>query len=86
MGDFAYENYEFDSDVYEEIETTYNLLKEQSVRKKLTRLLSRISVEVAFHINPDPGTTGQCSHCSSCSTILKNELFALFVLRTVRPL
>ena len=38
MDDFAYENYEFDSDVYEEIETTYNLLKEQpsSLRKKLT--------------------------------------------------
>ena len=42
MADFAYENYEFDSDVYEEIETTYNLLKEQSssVRKKLTKFLS----------------------------------------------
>ena len=52
MGDFAYENYEFDRDVYEEIETTYNLPKEQSVRKKLTRFLSRISLEVAFHINP----------------------------------
>ena len=29
MSDFAYENYKFDSDIYEEIETTYNLLKEQ---------------------------------------------------------
>ena len=33
-----------------------------------------------------PNSVRICSHCSPCSTISKNELFALFVVRTVRPM